>query len=49
MNKQKVFRLSVILYDDFKITKLVKVKAYTRFRNGKVEKVHSYYRSVEGR
>ena len=28
---------------------LIKVKGYTRVRNGKVEKVHSYYRIVKGR
>ncbi len=28
---------------------LIKVKGYTRVRNGKVEKVNSYYRRVWGR
>ena len=48
MNR-KVFRISVSLYLGFKAPKLVKVKAYKRVRNGKVEKVHSHYRNVEGR
>ena len=49
MLKEKVFRLSVSLYLGFKAPKLVKVKAYKRIRNGKVEKVRSHYRNVEGR
>ena len=49
MLKEKVFRLSVSLYLGFKAPKLVKVKAYKRFRNGKVEIVRSHYRNVEGR
>lgn len=28
---------------------LIKIKGYTRVRNGKVEKVNSYYRRVWGR
>ena len=49
MLKEKVFRLSVSLYLGFKAPKLVKVKAYKRVRNGKVEIVRSHYRNVEGR
>ena len=49
MLKEKVFRLSVSLYLGFKAPKLVKVKAYKRIRNGKVEIVRSHYRHVEGR
>ena len=47
--KKKVFLLSVSLCLGFKAPKLVKVKAYKRVRNGKVEKVRSHYRNVEGR
>ena len=49
MLKEKVFRLSVSLCLGFKAPKLVKVKAYERVRNGKVEIVRSHYRNVEGR
>ena len=45
----KEFRFRVSLYLGFKAPKLVKVKAYKRVRNGKVEKVRSYCRNVEGR
>ena len=48
MNR-KAFRIRVSLYLGFKAPKLVEVKAYKRFRYGKVEKVRSYYRNVEGR
>lgn len=37
------------LYFGFEAPKLVRVKAYERIRNGKVEKVRSHYRNVEGR
>ena len=47
--KKKEFRFCVSLYLGFKAPKLVKVKAYQRIRNGKVEKVRSHYRNVEGR
>lgn len=47
--KKKEFLLSVSLCLGFKAPKLVKVKAYKRVRNGKVEKVRSHYRNVEGR
>ena len=47
--KRKDFRFRVSLYLGFKAPKLVKVKAYKRIRNGKVEKVRSHYRNVEGR
>lgn len=49
MHKEKFFWLKVSLCLGFKAPKLVKVKAHTRVRNGKVEKVRSYYRNVEGR
>lgn len=48
MNR-KAFRIRVSLYLGFKAPKLVEVKAYKRFRHGKVENVRSYYRNVEGR
>ena len=48
MNR-KAFRIRVSLYLEFKAPKLVEVKAYKRFRHGKVENVRSYYRNVEGR
>ena len=47
--KRKEFRFRVSLYLGFKAPKLVRVKAYQRIRNGKVEKVRSHYRRVEGR
>ena len=47
--KGKVFRICVSLYYRFKAPFFVKVKAYTRVRHGKVEKVQSHYRRVEGR
>lgn len=47
MNKIK--RLKVSLDLEFEAPKLVKVKAHKRIRNGKVVKVRSYYRRVEGR
>ena len=47
--KRKEFLLKVSLCLGFKAPKLVKVKAYKRIRNGKVEKVRSHYRNVEGR
>ncbi|MBR3440082.1 MAG: hypothetical protein IKH00_00285 [Bacteroidales bacterium] len=49
MQKEKVFRMSVSLYLGFKAPKLVKVKTYKRICNGKVVKVRSHYRNVEGR
>lgn len=49
MQKQKFNWLKVSLYLEFKAPKLVRVKAYKRVRNGKVEKVRSHYRNVEGR
>lgn len=41
--------MKVSLYYEYKAPKLFKVKAYQRIRNGKVEKVRSHYRNVEGR
>jgi len=49
MLKEKVFRLRVSLCIEFKAPKIVKVKAYSRFRYGKKEKVRSYYRIAVGR
>ena len=49
MHKQKFHWLIVSLSLEFKAPKLVKVKAYKRIRNGKVEKVRSHYRIVVGR
>ena len=43
------FLMKVRLYYEYKAPKLVKVKAYKRVRNGKVEIVRSHYRNVEGR
>lgn len=39
----------VSLYYVYRIPKLVKVKAYSRRRFGKVEKVRAHYRRVRGR
>ena len=49
MQTEKIIRLRVSLSLEFKAPKLVKVKAYQRIRNGKVEKVRSHYRIVVGR
>ena len=49
MKKEKIVRLSVSLCLGFKAPKLVKVKAFQRVRNGKVEKVRSHSRIVVGR
>ena len=46
MLKRKVFRLRVSLCLKFKAPRLVKVKAYKRWRYGKVENIRSYYRIV---
>ena len=47
--QQKIFRVGLSLYLEFRIPKIVKVKAYARVRNGKIEKVRSHYRHVWGR
>ena len=49
MKQKGVFRVGLSLYFGFEAPKLVRVKAYERIRNGKVEKVRSHYRNVEGR
>lgn len=49
MLNEKVFRLRVSLCIKFKAPRLVKVKAHSRFRYGKKEKVRSYYRIAVGR
>ena len=49
MKKEKIIRLRVSLSIEFKAPKLVKVKAYRRIRNGKVEIVRSHFRIVVGR
>ena len=49
MTIEKIIRMRVSLSFEFKAPKLVKVKAYKRTRNGKVEKVRSHYRIVAGR
>ena len=41
-----VLHVVLNLYFEFEVPKLVKVKAYQRIRNGKVEMVHSHYRIV---
>lgn len=46
---KKIKRLKVSLDLEFEAAELVKVKAHKRIRNGKVVKVRSYYRRVEGR
>ena len=46
---KKIPELTVSLYLEFKAPILVKVKAYTRIQSGKVVRVRSYYRHVEGR
>ena len=45
MKQKGVFRIGLSLYLGFEAPKLVKVKAYKRVRNGKVEKVRSHYRA----
>ena len=45
----KIFHLKVSMDLEFEAPKLVKVKAHKRLMNGKVVKVCSYYRRVEGR
>ena len=47
--QKKILRVGLSLYLEFRIPIIVKVKAYTRIRNGKIEKVRSHYRSVWGR
>ena len=43
MNKKT--RLKLVLYSTrMEIEKIVKVKAYERIRNGKIEKVRSHFR-----
>ena len=49
MQTEKIIRLRVSLSFEFKAPKLVKVKAYKRIRNGKVEMVRSHFRVVVGR
>ena len=49
MKQKGVFRIGLSLCLGFEAPKLVKVKAYKRVRNGKVEIVRSHYRNVEGR
>lgn len=49
MKKEKIIRLRVSLSFEFKAPKLVKVKAYKRIRNGKVEMVRSHFRVDVGR
>ena len=39
----------ITLHIEVRMPILIKVKGYTRVRNGKVEKVNSYYRRVWGR
>ena len=46
---KQINQMTVSLYFEFKAPKLVKVKAHTRIQGGKVVKVRSYYRRVEGR
>jgi len=45
----KYFHIKVSMDLEFEAPKLVKVKAHKRLMNGKVVKVCSYYRRVEGR
>ena len=47
--KKKNFPARVLLYLEYEVPTFIKVKAHTRFQNGKVVKVRSYYRRVEGR
>lgn len=46
---KKITRLKVSFKLEFEAPKFVIVKAYKRIQNGKVVKVRSYYRCVEGR
>ena len=49
MKQKSLFRLMWRLYLEFKAPRFVKVKSYFRLQNGKVVKVRSHYRCVEGR
>lgn len=46
---KRLFQIKVSLYYVYRIPKRVKVKAYKRLRQGKIEKVRSQYRRVRGR
>ena len=46
---KRISYIVVTLYFVYGIPRIVKVKAYKRIRNGKVEKVRSHYRIVVGR
>ncbi len=48
MRKEKDFRLRVGVLIEYAAPMFVKVKAYKRIRNGKLERVRSYYRRVCG-
>lgn len=45
----KILRLTVSVCLEYSAYKFIKVKAYMRRINGKVVKVRSHYRCVEGR
>ena len=47
--KKERFYAGIMMFIEVRMPILIKVKGYTRVRNGKIEKVHSYYRIVKGR
>lgn len=49
MIKSDALSFGITLLIEVRMPILIKVNGYTRVRNGKVEKVHSYYRRVWGR
>lgn len=49
MLKKGHLNAGILILIEIGLPVLIKVKGYTRVRNGKVEKVHSYYRRVWGR
>ena len=49
MIKSDALSFGIALHIEVRMPILIKVKGYTRVRNGKVEKVNSYYRRVWGR
>lgn len=46
---RRIFRIVLSLYQGYEASRIVRVKAYKRLRQGKVEKVRSHYRNVKGR
>ena len=46
---KRIIKVVVSLYYVYRVPRIVKVKAYKRFRRGKIESVRSHYRRVWGR